>query len=1066
MNRILIIMMFLHIGVRTIYAQQNIQLQVLSSKDSLPIVGATVQLNKDKPLHADRTGTVFLSMKNSGMNLQIRHLSFQAMDYKLSTDRLQKVYLMPNEGEIEEVQVVSTGYFKAPKERLSGSYTYIDNKLLNRSASPNLLDRLEGVANGLQFDRGALTKENVEGSPLLRVRGTSTILSDNRPLIVVDDFPFEGDIRSINPNDVESVTLLKDAAAASIWGARAGNGVIVINMKKSGWDQKPSISFQTSFRHSPRPDLYFNQNVVNPSTMMDLQELLFNKKSFPERYNTQIPLYVELLIQKRDGKITEEDFQKQVDIYRNSDIRADALKYIYRPSQLQQYNLSLSGGAQIYRYNLTANLADNKSRIIGQGNKNYGLNFTNSFQLHKNLELEGFVRYNANLNKSNSISLSSISNNNLYLPLRDSEGNNLSVMLIPQTIRYANQLEAESVGLLNWEYKPIDELYENKLRAQDNQVTLGTNLHYKLPFGLGINASYYYYGYGQESSTLHTEQSYYSRDLVNRFTQTDGSKIIPEGAVYFFNAPLKKKGHYLRLLSNYSRGSNDGFRIDALAGMEASAVVSTTGFPFAFFGYDEKTEIGMGQQLFTQKYYTTRPGGVGELLPIPYASPSRNNDRNWSGYANTGLQWRNRYVLNGSIRWDASNLLGVETNARAVALWSLGGAWNIHQEEFFKVDRLSSLKLRTTYGSAGNINKSQGHLPVISWRDDMDYRRPYSVLSTPGNPNLRWEQVNTFNVGVDWAMNPGFLGGSFEYYNKHAKDLLSTINVDPTTGVSAGYLQNYANMRTEGVDISLQSSFNLGGVKLQQNVLFNYSRNWVTNIDIKPSRSATDYLYKPNYDIGKSVDLLYAIPSYGLSPEDGSLLLKDREGNWTKEYAEYNKKMKFEDIVVAGFKIAPYNASYRLGVEWKGINVNALLIGKFGHVARRNSMGPGVEYARGNAERFHMDYYKRWQKPGDEKETDVPAAIDAVNLIYSNIYVYSTALIMPLDYIAFRDVNLSYSFSKDLVQKMKVRSLEIFTSINQLGVVWKKNKFGIHPEYPNTAYPSMKEFYFGLRFQI
>lgn len=1055
-------LMFMFVQV---YAQGDLKLILKSRADSSVVSGVNMLLDNKVIGTSGKNGVLEVSVRYMGNAITLRHLAYADVQLELLPDMSKTIFLSTKDGQIEEV-VVSTGYFQAPKERLSGSYTHIDNKLLNRSASPNLLDRLEGIANGLQFDRGALSKEDVEGSPLLRVRGASTILSDARPLIIVDNFPYDGDIRSINPNAVESVTILKDAAAASIWGARAGNGVIVINMKKGDWQQEPSLSFQSNFRLSPRPDLYYDQNVVNPSTMMDIQEAIFDKKGYPERYNIQIPLYVELLISRRDKKITEAEFLEKQALYRNSDIRADALQYIYRPSLMQQYNLLLSGGERIYRYNLSANVEEAREKVIAEGSTRYSLNFTNSFKLHNRLELEAFVRYNANRTKSNNINLSTISNTNLYLPLRDAAGNNLPVMLTSPAIRYANQAEAESLGLLNWEYRPIDDLYENRLRAQQQQVTVGANLQYRLPLGLGLNASYYYFGSRHESSDLYTKDSYFARNYINMFTQANGAKIIPEGAIYTLNTPLKSNGHYLRVLANYSHGKEDGFRIDALAGTEASASVSKTGFPFTFFGYDVDTEIGIGQQQLTQMNYPTKPGGAGALLPIPHAAPSRTNNRNWSGYANTGLQWRQRYVLNGSIRWDASNLLGVESNARGVALWSLGTAWNIHQEDFFRLDGLSTLKLRTTYGSAGNINKSQGHLPVISKRTDEELARRYSILTTPGNPNLRWEQVNTFNVGLDWAIKRNLLSGSFEYYNKHAKDLLSAISVDPTTGVADGFLQNYANLRTEGFDISLQSSLYLGALKLQQNVLFNYSRNRVTKVNMKPFRQGMDYLFTPYYTEGKSADLLYAIPFHGLNAEDGSLLIKDRNGELVNDFTTYTNELVLEDLVEAGVKVAPYYASYRMGVEWKGFNLNTLLIGKFGHVMRRNSMDPGLEHGRGNMERLHRDYYKRWLKPGDELTTTVPAAIPAVNLAYSNMYRYSSALTTPLDYIGIRDINLSYAVSEVLARRLKARSIEVYTSINQLGILWQKNTYGIHPEYPNTAYPAMREFYLGLRFQL
>ncbi|MGJ1538029.1 TonB-dependent receptor plug domain-containing protein [Sphingobacterium multivorum] len=152
------------------------------------------------------------------------------------------IMLQKNSHTIEEVQVVNTGFYSVPKERATGSFTVVDNKLLNRSVGGNILQRLDGVTSGVQF----VTPNGTKASDI-RVRGLATIQSDASPLIVVDNFPYDGDISSINPNDIDNITILKDGAAASIWGARAGNGVIVITTKKGQYGQKDQLSGVATF---------------------------------------------------------------------------------------------------------------------------------------------------------------------------------------------------------------------------------------------------------------------------------------------------------------------------------------------------------------------------------------------------------------------------------------------------------------------------------------------------------------------------------------------------------------------------------------------------------------------------------------------------------------------------------------------------------------------------------------------------------------------------------------------------------------------------------------------------
>lgn len=1059
MNKLVVILMLLLPGC--VLAQQEIKGVVLDSLTGNPLDNVSLQIGKDKA-KTNAQGLFLLHTSAETGFLQVSKLGYSNKLVKYNKNETElSVLLQLKESNIEEV-VVSTGYFQAPKERLSGSYTHIDNKLLNRSASPNLLDRLEGITNGLQFDRGSLTGENTDGSPLLRVRGASTLMSDARPLIVVDNFPFEGDIRSINPNDVESVTVLKDASAASIWGARAGNGVIVINMKKGSFNQMPSVSLQSNFRLTERPDLFFNQNVVRPETVMELQKKLFDDKKFVENNYTRIPLYVELLIKKRDNLIAEEEFERLERLYQNSDVRRDALKYIYRPASMQQYTMQLSGGEKIYRYGLSADLEKDKQRIYGQQQDRFNLSFQNGLKLRDNLNLDVFARYNLSNQLTNDISNSILGNYNLYMPLVDEQGNAMAT-LHPQSIaRYAYQEKAEASGLLDWLYRPVDELYNTELRTKQQGVSLGTNLDWSLPFGLDIKASYYLNYTNTNGSSLYLEDSFYARNLVNRFTQTNGTKIIPEGAVMEHNAEKNGKSHFGRLVAQYSRSWKE-FQLSSLAGLEISSGESAVGYPFIYFGYNETTKSGTPQNLFTNESFPTKPRGLRSPLPIQTARPSNIIDRSLSSFANVGLTWSQRYILNGSIRWDGSNLLGVKTNARGVALWSMGGAWNLHNESFFNLDSFSLFKLKSTYGSAGNINKSQGHLPVISKRVDAVNARAYATLESPGNPSLRWEQVNTWNAGIDWGLKSGNWSGSLEYYNKHAKDLLSNITVDPTIGVSDGFMQNYANLRTRGFDFAIQHKAKFAGVTIQSNLLLNYSSNKVTKVNMPSPTNWASYITKPYYQLNESSDLLYAVPFHGLSSVDGSLVLKDRDGKVVEDVDTYVTYMELEDLVVAGKKVAPYYSSYRLGVDWKGFTISSLFIGKFGHVARRKSMMQGMENAANTIVNLHMDYYKRWQKPGDELHTTVPATLPRVDYTYINPYEYNEILITPLDYISCKDINLSYQLPVSLIKSLGLRKMEVYGTVNELGIIWKKNDNGVHPEYPNTIYPTPRTYYFGLR---
>ena len=255
--------------------------------------------------------------------LIISFTGYQSREIPVAKD-LGPIKLALREDKLDEVEImVNTGYQTLPKERATGSFTQINNELFNRSTSGNVLDRLEGVTNGMLFTRKGLTKENLSGSPEIRIRGVNTILGSKSPLIVVDNFPYNGDINQLNPKDIESVTILKDAAAASIWGALAGNGVIVINTKSGQYNQRAIVSFNSNIVLEDKPDLFYSQNYLPASTVMDIQKEMFIRGSYFRLDFQRIPLYPELLYKLQDKLITQEQFDAKDAWYRNNDLRQD-----------------------------------------------------------------------------------------------------------------------------------------------------------------------------------------------------------------------------------------------------------------------------------------------------------------------------------------------------------------------------------------------------------------------------------------------------------------------------------------------------------------------------------------------------------------------------------------------------------------------------------------------------------------------------------------------------------------------------------------------------------------------
>jgi len=1024
-----------------------------------PLAGASVRYLSGN--HATATaadGSFTLPPSRSGDTLLVSFVGYISQHLPLSTDISGPLHIVLETDPLalEEV-VINTGYYQVPMERSTGSFTHVDDKLINRSVSANILQRLEGVANGVQF----VEPQSGDASGI-RVRGLSTIEADTRPLIVVDNFPYEGDINTINPNDVESITVLRDAAAASIWGARAGNGVIVINTKQGAYNQVARISVNSNVTIGEKPDLFYSQNYLPAPTVMDIQKELFGRGAYTENPQLYLPSYVELLIKRRDNLISEADFTEREAFMRRTDLRKDAMQHLYQQAINQQYSINVRGGSTSYRYALSAGYDAGRANVIGNGSNRINLSLQNAFRVRPELELTGTFWYTAQRAANNGISHADIglfgtSGTQIYDGLVDMDGH-----AAPAYSQYRQYYREQSAaeGMLDWTYRPLDErpLLDNT--SGSNEIRLNTGIKYAVTTELDINGTYQYISSNGWQREHHAPESFYVRNLVNRFTQADGRQIIPHGGILELSPPQKAVSHAGRLQSSYNKVMNERHRIAALAGAEMRQRVQELLPDVRLYNYNDDLWTGQANLDF-QTSYPTLPAGRSAVPSSTVLSPTRSVARDLSYFGNASYTYNERYMLNGSVRWDGSNLLGVKTNQRGTALWSVGASWEVSREAFHSVNWLPYLRLRVTYGSAGNIDKSQSQYPTISLSTNSITGLTQANLTHAGNPSLRWEQVNTFNAGVDWRLLGNRITGSIEYYDKHATDLLGDNLMDPATGVGTSYKINYANLRTRGWDIQLETENLRGPLQWTTSVLLNYTYNRVTHYNGPEVTNISTALIDAPIKKGKSVDLLYSLPWYGLNPETGYPLIYV-DGAVSDDYVAYFNSYTTDDLLISGLRVPPCFGSVRNTLSWKGWEIGALLSFELGGIFRRRSIGPGQEYL--STPVYHMDYFKRWKQPGDELHTDVPAWAEttAPNQRFG-VYLYSEALVTKADYIRLQDVNLGYSLPNRLLKRMPFHSLRCYAYARNLGIIWKANQEGIDPDFPNSDFVAPRSVAIGLQ---
>lgn len=1032
-----------------------------------PIAGATVSLVRTG--HTSQTDTRgFFNFEHTALpdSLQISYLGYRSQrTLQVVPNTRLRITLLKDEQAIEVIDIVNTGFYQIPKERATGAFTVVDNKLLNRAVGGNILQRLEAVSSGVQFVNAGGTN-----AADIRVRGLATIVSDATPLIVLDNFPYEGDINSINPSDIETITILKDAAASSIWGAQAGNGVIVITTKQGRYNQKGQLHINSNLTHGMKPDLLYNQNRLPSATVMEIEKEKYEKGTYYLDYTDQRPFpeYVEMLIARDNGLLSEADFLKQEELMKATEVREEAMKYLYQSAQYQQYALNARGGGNRHTYFLSGGYDRNRADIIGNSSNRINLNLQNTFKPTDKLELMTALWYSEQQAKNNGLALSDLASWEThvglspYLRLKDVEGNNLPII---SKYRQTYVDQAVDDGLLDWSYTPLEDRSLLNRRSKSDELRANAALRYTFWKYFNLYATYQYVKGNTGVTEVIDKDSFYLRDMVNNFTLDDGTQMIPYGGMLKELNRSKSISHSGRMQLNYAQNFLNNHEVSTLLGAEIRNKISDRSPDNWLYNYDEDLRLGT-RNLDFKNSYPFRPYGYNLSLPRASDYTNRFVDRYLSYFGNAAYHFKERYGLSGSMRWDGSNLFGVKTNQKGTPLWSIGGSWELSREPWYKLSMLEYLRMRITYGSAGNVNKDISSLPTIAYRTHATTGERTAEVRTPGNPFLKWERVATINVGLDYRLFSGRLSGSIDYFRKNAADLIGVDVLPAYTGVEpvrysrSTSFRNYADLKTAGLDIVLNTANIRGNFSWNSVLLLNRSTNRVTNY--KGTEELDFYSYLGEYPVplkGYSRDMLFALPWHGLDPETGYVRMLI-DGEPTTNYKQYYDHLEFSDLHYKGSRVPTLFGSLRNDFLWKGFNISFLLSWKTNYVYREKSM---ISVFIRTPPYYHMDYLKRWQQPGDEKSTYVAAVDPKGGASAHTVYQYAEMLVEKGDHIRLQDITFSYDMPKSMTSKIGLNSLRLYAQARHLGLLWKATSKITDPDYIGAEYVQPKQFSLGMQ---
>lgn len=961
------------------------------------------------------------------------------------------IHMEPDAVRMREV-VISTGYQDIPQERATGSFATLDRKQLSRQASTDVISRIKGVAPSLLFDERS-------GKTRLSLRGRSTIFANDQPLIVVDNFPYDGDINNINPNDVESITILRDAAAASIWGARAGNGVIVITTRNGRLNRPMQIEFNSSFSMDQRPDVFY-QPVISSSDFIEVEKTLFSKGFYDgdlANMLTSPPVspVVDLLSRVRDGLLSEAEAEAQINSFRKQDFRHDLKKYFYRNGVRRQAGFSMDGGTNRSSYYFSAGFDKNTATRVGNDYSRLTVNARQTFRPAKFIQLAAGLTYAQDLRRIDN-SLSDIFTGGPegralypYARLADDSGTPQPVL---KDYTSAFKEAAVSQGFLDWTYVPLEELNyaDNTTKQSDTRIQGAA----KFDLLDGLNAEFRYQfqrQIGDDVNYLHPN-SYLVRDMVNRYSAVNGTTItrnIPNGG-FLDKASRMLNAHNGRLQLNYNRTWTH-HRISGLLGAEIREV-KTTSYGSRYYGYDPN--IGASVPVDHTTGYLLYPFGFGFI-------PSGENiggttDRFRSYFFTGSYSLKDKYTIYGSGRIDQSNFFGLNRNQRAVPLWSSGLKWNMSRENFYNVPALPVLALKASYGFNGNIDKSVTALTTAAFSTNLVNGMPGARIANPPNPELGWEKTAILNLEAEFGFKNDVVTGTISYYRKKGTDLIGNSPLDPTVGLEE-YRGNVAGMSGHGVDVHL-NSINLNkAFRWESSVQFSYTTDKVTRYDLESALAG--YFFDASFEgspffmsptVGRPLFGVYSTKWAGLDPQTGDprgLL----NGSPSADYAALSASLEtIDDLVYHGRALPPVFGSVLNTFGYKGLTASFNIGYRFGYFFRRSSIDYGRLFHNWQG---HGDFGKRWQKPGDELFTNVPSMPVDVNGARDNFYQRSEALIEPGDNVRLQDVNLSYVFDREKWVRLPVRALQLYVNVNNAGLLWTANKAGIDPDYPQMPLP-------------
>ena len=1112
MRKHLCIMMclFANALVMASVGNRTIQGVVLSGDDNRPLIGASVYVPAEelKKVGSDQAalgtitdmdGNFILSVPEKVTKLLCSYMGYNEQTVSLLRGKdTYRIVLQVSSHTLGDVVV--TGYQELERRKLTAAVSKVEVTDAMLGGAKSIDQALAGQVAGVSVT----STSGAPGAPArIRIRGTASLNGAQDPLWVLDGMPLEGtdipaldanndnditnmaqsSIAGLSPNDIENITILKDAAATAIYGARAANGVIVVTTKK-GRSGKPVINFNTKLTYTPNLDTD-KLNLMNSEEKINL-ELQLMKEPYGEQFWTPVPIFYEKggvsdVLRKYDlfdayraqgwsGLTTE----AQNEINRLKTVNTDWGDILFRDAFTQEYNVSISGGSEkVTYYNSLGYMVEN-GNVPGVNNSRFNLTSKTSYQVNKLFKVG--VSIFANRRKSRNF-------------ITDTYGYANPIFYSRTANPYQQLYDAERNYVYDYNISSDSELDPNKcfnvLEERDNthnkttmtslnaifdaELRLNDQLKFTTQLGLQWDNSSQDQYVGQ--NTFNMRNMYINSRYWD--SASGGYKyVLPStGGMHKVNESTTSQITW-KAQGEWKRTFNEIHDVQVMAGTEIRKnwydTHSSTGY-----GYDPKT-------------LTTIPlvfRDIEQAKSYPLSSQTKTVNAFTSFYANGSYTLMNRYVIGASVRSDGSDLFGVDDKYRWLPIYSFSGLWRASNEKFLSGARswMDNLALRFSYGLQGNIDKNTSPFLVGTYGNVSilpDNTESNITIDSAPNAKLRWEKTASYNVGLDFAMLNQAVNLSVDYYYRKGTDLIGTRMLPLENGFSSMTI-NWASMENKGVEVNFQiRNITTKNFSWYTNLNFAYNQNKVLKENIPEDQRTPS---REGYPVGA----IFVLKTDGIDPETGRIRMVKKDGSivtpeelygmtpddWgmnTYAPAEISASEEREFYTYAGTSDAPYTGGLMNTFNYRNWELSVNLAYYFGAHVRTSSSYDITNYDPGrNTDRDILD---RWTP---ENTTGKFPALVNLNYCPADYYLFTDRKdvyhslgmwVRPLNYVRLQNLRLGYRFPSEWLRRLNIGGATVALEARNL-FVWGSNYHNyMDPESQSNLYmtPVPKSVTFNL----